>query len=403
MAALVVTAGLGLVAAPVSAGAAVTPAVPPTPCPAIGASPGCEILLVVNSDNTVSVLGDPTIGPYDGSDDTLVGIVNNSTRPVNAVTVSGPGSGLSLFDGDGICSGQFGTWDGSASCPYGPSGYEGPGTSFVTDSSLPDSAEVDFTGGLAPNASAYFSLEGALTSATLSAREGHLTCDFVGGDTNPDYCIPADWNAHTLSTSPSQGMEPLNLIYSARSTVPFATVLDALPDWAKVFTGAPPLGCLSEEDADVTGTGAVGQDQSWRQSRLPGPILGCLGGVRAAEKGVEDHARIWSQPLPNSSATAWFITASVERECKITVVDPGTGEKSKKLWHCIQPHGYNNGADELAFDIVNTARHNGWTVTTRLDTRAPGTSGSGANSGPGTGLNGITYSGTVEVITITTG
>src|SRR5262245_38998156 len=61
-------------------------------CPAVGASPSCKILLVVNPDSTVSVYGDPSVGDYDGGDDTLVGIWNTSTTPVNAVTVSGAGS-----------------------------------------------------------------------------------------------------------------------------------------------------------------------------------------------------------------------------------------------------------------------------------------------------------------------
>ncbi len=163
-------------ATPASAVSSV-PTPPYTECPAIGSSPSCEILLVVNADNSVSVLGDPSVGPFDGNDDTLVGIVNNSAAPVGAVTVSGPGSGLSEFDGDGICSGDYGTWTGSDGCPYGPTGYEGPGTSFVTNQSLPDSAEVDFADGLQPGAAAYFSLEGALTSAELTAREGQLMTD----------------------------------------------------------------------------------------------------------------------------------------------------------------------------------------------------------------------------------
>ena len=168
-------AGASLAAGPaVAANAASAPAAPFKQCPAIGASPSCEILLVVNSDSTITVVGDPSVGPFDGSDDTLVGIVNNSAKSVRAITVSGPGSGLSGFDGDGICSGDYGTWTGSANCPYGPTGYEGPGTSFVVSQSIPDSAEVDFTAGLAPGASAYFSLEGALVSAQLTAREGPL-------------------------------------------------------------------------------------------------------------------------------------------------------------------------------------------------------------------------------------
>lgn len=152
------------------ASAASGPSTPYNQCPAVGAAPSCGILLVVNPDNSVSVLQDPAVGPYDGGDDTLVGIVNNSTSPVPAVTVSGPGSYLAGFDGDGLCS--------YAGCSNGPTGYEGPGTSFVTNPSNPDSAEVDFggttTAGLAPGATAYFSLEGALTSAQLTVREGHL-------------------------------------------------------------------------------------------------------------------------------------------------------------------------------------------------------------------------------------
>ena len=184
----IVATAISVVAAGVSAtlshAAAASAAGLPTPpfneCPAIASSPSCEILLVVNPDKTISVIGDPSVGPFDGSDDTLVGIINNSAAPVQAITVSGPGSDLSGFDGDGICSGDYGTWNGSSGCPYGPTGYEGPGTSFVTSSALPDDAEVDFSGGLAPGASAYFSLEGALVSAQLAAREGGLGFTVTG-------------------------------------------------------------------------------------------------------------------------------------------------------------------------------------------------------------------------------
>ena len=117
------------------------------------------------------MLGDPAVGPYDGADDTLVGAQNESSGVVPAITVTGPGTGLSLFDGDGLCS------YGVSGCPFGPTGYEGPGTSFVTEPSLPDSAEIDFAGaGLAPGHGAYFSLEGALTSAALTAHQGPLGC-----------------------------------------------------------------------------------------------------------------------------------------------------------------------------------------------------------------------------------
>src|SRR2546430_1489341 len=72
-----------------AASASSVPAPPFTECPAVGASPSCEILLVVNPGKSISVLGDSSVGPYDGGDDTLVGIINNSSASIPAVTVSG--------------------------------------------------------------------------------------------------------------------------------------------------------------------------------------------------------------------------------------------------------------------------------------------------------------------------
>jgi GDSL-like Lipase/Acylhydrolase family len=173
IAAVVVAIGLVVAAPTAHATAGAVPLAPFTQCPAVGASPSCKVLLVVNPDGTVSVYSDPSVGDYDGGDDTLVGIWNTSGKTVDAVTVNGPGSDLAGFDDDGLCT------YGISGCPFGPTGYEGPGTSFVTNAADPDTAEVDFTGGLADGASAYFSLEGTLTSAVLSARQGHLGLSFT--------------------------------------------------------------------------------------------------------------------------------------------------------------------------------------------------------------------------------
>jgi hypothetical protein len=60
-------------------------------------------------------------------EDTLVGVQNNSAVTVPSPSLNGPGA--IGFDGDGICSGQFpGT---PTDCPFGPTGYEGPNTSFT--------------------------------------------------------------------------------------------------------------------------------------------------------------------------------------------------------------------------------------------------------------------------------
>lgn len=164
-----------------------TPTPPFTQCPAVGAAPSCDILLVVNSDQTITVTGNSSIGPYDGSDDTLVGIVNNSNSAISSITVSGPGSGLAGFDGDGICTyATGGTVGGSGSGFVGdsycdaqqlagtdPGDYSGPDNSFTLDPNSKDDVEVDFNGkGLTAGGTSYFSLEGALTAAVVTARKG---------------------------------------------------------------------------------------------------------------------------------------------------------------------------------------------------------------------------------------
>lgn len=187
---------LGVMAGTASASGSVTP--PFTECPGIGAAPSCEILLVVNPDQTISVLGDPSVGPYDGSDDTLVGILNNSSSAIAAVTVSGTGSGLAGFDGDGICTYSTGGTNssgfaGDSYCTSqqldgtDPGDYAGPGTSFTLDPNSQDDVEVDFAdNGLAAGGSTYFSLEGALTAAVVTARKGGLNERYVAlGDSIP--------------------------------------------------------------------------------------------------------------------------------------------------------------------------------------------------------------------------
>jgi cutinase len=187
---------LGAVTGTAAASSPVT--APFTECPAIGAAPSCEILLDVNANRSIQVLGDSSVGPYDGSDDTLVGVVNNSSSAVQAITVSGPSSGLAGFDGDGICTyatggitgGSGPGFNGDSYCDAqqlsgtDPEDYEGPDNTFTLDPKSLDDVEVDFNGkGLAPGQYTYFSLEGSLTAAAITSQVGTLACDpvyFIG-------------------------------------------------------------------------------------------------------------------------------------------------------------------------------------------------------------------------------
>jgi len=147
----------------------------------VGLDTSCAILIVVNSDRSLTVLDDFSQPPFDGGDDTLVGVQNNSNQPLLSLGLAS-GTPVFGFDGDGICD----SFPEPPGCPFGPTGYEGPGVSFTIFNF--SSGTIDFNGGIPPGGSVYFSLEGAISAQDLSLTscgngvvEGREECD----DGNP--------------------------------------------------------------------------------------------------------------------------------------------------------------------------------------------------------------------------
>jgi hypothetical protein len=149
-------------------------------CPAVeDDTSGCEFLITVTAvdgsgaaTNFTVATSSPDLGPYDGCDDTLVGILNNSGATLKSVTLSGSvaGDGIFDFDGDGACA--------AITCTNGAgdtSGYGGPGVNFSAIGGTLDSTgtvNVGCTGvgtcaGIAAAGTAWFSLEGTLTASVL--------------------------------------------------------------------------------------------------------------------------------------------------------------------------------------------------------------------------------------------
>jgi hypothetical protein len=141
-------------------------------CPAVGNdTSGCEFLITVTAASggtatafTVSA-SSPDQGPYDGSDDTLVGVLNSSGSTLTALGIS---SSLDIFafDGDGACSGLYGTIPGCAGATD-PSGYAPAGVTFSGINGSYTSGTVNFSPGIANGGSAWFSLEDALTATSI--------------------------------------------------------------------------------------------------------------------------------------------------------------------------------------------------------------------------------------------
>lgn len=126
-------------------------------CPAIGYSSSCAVLITINPDGSLGIQTDPSVGPYDGDDDTLVGVINRSGATVFGITLNG--NGIFAFDGDGASG----------------SSYAGPGVSFTVQNG--NSGTVNFDSGIPNNGFLWFSLEGPPSkirlASTVTIDPGH--------------------------------------------------------------------------------------------------------------------------------------------------------------------------------------------------------------------------------------
>jgi hypothetical protein len=148
-------------------------------CPPVGANDGCSILITIDSSGQGSVQADPNPpnnAPYDGSDDTLVGLQNNAPGNVTSVNLSSATQPIFGFDDDGICDPS--SWPGppgngaAPGCPstsgFGPTDYEGPNNTFDNISADTTSGRVLFTNPIPPGGSAYWALEERLSAADVN-------------------------------------------------------------------------------------------------------------------------------------------------------------------------------------------------------------------------------------------
>ncbi len=141
-------------------------------CPALGyATAGCDLTITVTDSGTIVAPG-PSFtlagGTYDGSDDTLIGITNNSSSALSSIYLSST-TDIFGFDGDGIT-------------PYGApgnttdhTGYGGPNSFFTNINAFGTAGTVNFLTPLAANGgNTYFALEEALIPSQV-----------IVGPTNP--------------------------------------------------------------------------------------------------------------------------------------------------------------------------------------------------------------------------
>src|SRR5215475_12899403 len=157
-----------------------TPTDPCTPALPVGTATGCGILITVfqadsngNATNySVDLLGNGN--PYDGLDDFLVGVINNSGGPLTSITLTtAAGSPLPAFQfgKDGVC--KFNKNDcflrGST-----VTGYEGPNNTFTVTDPTFNTGTVNFTTSVASGTNTWFALDGTV-AGTIPNQDTNVT------------------------------------------------------------------------------------------------------------------------------------------------------------------------------------------------------------------------------------
>jgi hypothetical protein len=193
-------------------------------CPPVDADTSCQFLITI-TDGGSSAAQDITQGPYERSDDSLIGVQNNSSKSVTALPLASPGTSLFGFEADGICNpgtaplppgcvpvpgSPAGTTCGtqSVACSFPPpatepakytepgatsalpwpngsrqNGYEGPSSWFSGVSPDTSTGTVNFSPAIAPGGSTYFSLEAPPNAAAIMV--GTPTTTAPGGSGLP--------------------------------------------------------------------------------------------------------------------------------------------------------------------------------------------------------------------------
>jgi hypothetical protein len=135
-----------------------------------GVTPDCNELITIGAGNTVTVTNPGNSAghvTFDGSDDQLVGIANNSGSVITSVGIkgSGVGGGIFAFDGDGGCLVSRFTWvgkgttAGKCAVTSGTSDYLPVGVTATNINAAKTSGVLNFAGGIANGSFAQFTLE----------------------------------------------------------------------------------------------------------------------------------------------------------------------------------------------------------------------------------------------------
>ncbi len=221
---------------PIASASSASAATPPfTQCPAVGYDTSCEVLIEKGENGELESFTDPTQGPFDGDDDTVIGVQNNSKEMLTHIKLTG--ENLFGFDGDGLCDyvgDEFEGFHGSPEgCPFGEEGvnpetglatggiYEGPNNVYNVTSV--NEGEVVFTPeGIPPGGHTYFSLEDDIVGFKCQEDGCHQKpeyepCETAVGLGHSGPRGPGGFNEDNSLNVDKQGKEQFEVSFPGRS------------------------------------------------------------------------------------------------------------------------------------------------------------------------------------------
>jgi hypothetical protein len=214
---------------------------PFTVCPPVGVVMGCGVVVTLNANGTTAIAQNPNSdGVYDGSDDTLIGVVNNSGHPLSALPLTSSTAAFG-FESDGPCTV---TPPPASGCNAADTtGYGGPGVTYSNISADTMSGTVDFSPAVANGGSSWFGLEDTLTSSTLSVPSAvAITADTatVAPSVSDGYTVTvSNTSAAAFDLSTIVDTLPAGFTYTGPTTggiTAAPTIAGAMLTWTGPFT-----------------------------------------------------------------------------------------------------------------------------------------------------------------------
>lgn len=299
------------VAIPAGAEASAPTSPPFTECPAVGHDTSCAALITIGANGAATVATDSSQGAFNGGTGDLVGILNNSNALVSSVALTG--TGAFAFNGQGLCA--VNPTPCFSKTEFGPTGYEGPGTSFsVTDS---NDGSVGLSGGLSPGTDTYFSLASpfsvssvttepdiALTVSSIAPTTGVSTglsniASFTDGSSlasTSDFTATINWGDGTTQSTGTVGQPGgAGNPYVVQGTHTYTTAGDY------TISVTVTDNSLSLNTATATGSADVTDELSAAQATIP-----------TQTAGTPFNGTVATFTDSNSSATTGDFTASID-------------------------------------------------------------------------------------------